>query len=73
MTYPLHHASAVPPTPARAHTTPASALLRAWWRYFCMDERERFLSQATNTSELEQRMRQWDDRCVTRSWHRGQI
>ena len=70
-----HPATAARRTPARARTIQPSLVLRdlgvrlsAWWRTFCMDERTRFLSQATNTSELEQRMRQWDDHCVNRSW-----
>ena len=71
----LRPTAATRPTPAPTNATQPSLVRRAlaerlaaWWRAFCMDERTRFLSQATSASELEQRMRQWDDHCVNRSW-----
>jgi hypothetical protein len=42
--------------------------LLAWWRTLHLDDRTRFLGEARDAVELEQRLRQWDDDRVARAW-----
>lgn len=71
-----HPLSSFPsPRSPTAAPSPSPHLLRtlvaglfAWWRTLQLDERTRFLSEARNAVELEQRLRQWDDHRVTRAW-----
>ena len=43
-----------------AAASAVQSAVRSWWSNFRLDERTRYLAQASDTADLEARIRRWD-------------
>jgi len=50
-----------PASPRRPLILRCTGAVRGWWRRLWMDDRDEYLSRATDCADLERRMRAWDE------------